>query len=111
VWRLPPDVEELLAEAGLATGDVIQIEVALRDEQGNVAADELPVSVEVSDGDLLGLDNGDLADPTPYPSPTRRTQDGRAIVYVRPGPATIVTLSAPGVAAVRLDLAVGVGAR
>ena len=60
-------------------------------------------------GDLLGLDNGDLGDPTPYPSPARRTRDGRAVVYVRPGPATVVTLSAPGVADVRLDLAVGVG--
>ena len=61
----------------------------------------------MSDGDLVGLDNGDLGDPTPYSEPSRRTLDARAVVYVRPGPATVVTLSAPGVADVRLDLAVG----
>jgi len=107
VWSLPPDVAALAAAAGLATDDVIQIEVALRDEHGNLAADNRPVSVAVSGGDLLGLDNGDLGDPTPYFEPFRHTQDARAVVYVRPGPATVVTLSAPGVADVRLDLAVG----
>ena len=107
VWSLPSEVAALCATLGLATDDVVQVEVALRDEHGNVAADDRPVSVEVSDGDLLGLDNGDLGDPTPYPEPCRRTQDGRAVVYVRPGPATVVTLSAPGTADVRLDLAGG----
>jgi hypothetical protein len=90
---------------GLTTDDVIQVEVVLRDDDGNVAADDRLVSAEVSGGDLLGLDNGDLGDPTPYPRPSRRTQDARLIVYVRGGSATVVTLSAPGVADVRLDLA------
>jgi beta-galactosidase len=103
VWTLPPDVAALCAGAGLATDDVVQIEIALRDEHGNLAADELSVSVEVADGDFLGLDNGDLGDPTPYPEPSRRTQDARAVGYVRANSATVVTLSAPGVADVRLD--------
>ena len=107
VWSLTPEVAALCAAVGLATDDVIQVEVALRDEHGNVADDDRLVSVEVSDGHLDGLDNGDLGDPTPYREPSRSTLDGRAVVYVRPGRATVVTLSAPGVADVRVDLAVG----
>ncbi|GAA2608413.1 glycoside hydrolase family 2 TIM barrel-domain containing protein [Paractinoplanes durhamensis] len=95
VWNVPAGV--------VVAGDVIQIEVTLRDADGNVAADDRLVTAEVSGGDLLGLDNGDLGDPTPYPQPSRCTHDGRVIVYVRGGPSTVVTLSAPGVADVRLD--------
>jgi hypothetical protein len=103
VWTIPPDVAALCTAAGLTTDDVVQIEIALRDEHGNLVTDERPVSVKVSDGDLLGLDNGDLGDPTPYPSPSRRTKDARAIAYVRATRATVVTLSAPGLADVQLD--------
>ncbi|MEU4164484.1 glycoside hydrolase family 2 TIM barrel-domain containing protein [Actinoplanes sp. NPDC026670] len=110
VWTPPPGVAELCAAAGITTDEVIQVEVALRDEHGAVAADDRLVCVEVAGGDLLGLDNGDLGDPTPYPEPSRRTRDARAVLYLRGGPATVVTLSAPGVADVRLDLAPNVTA-
>jgi hypothetical protein len=61
-----------------------------------VAHDERVVTAEVSGGELLGLENGDLSDNSPYSARGRRTLDGRVIVFVRPsGPAT-VRLSAPG---------------
>lgn len=105
VWSPPSGVAALCAAAGLADDDVIQVEVVLRDEHGGAAADDRVVFCAVTGGDLLGLDNGDLGDPTPYPAPSRRTRDARVIVYLRGGSETSVTLSAPGVADIRLDLA------
>lgn len=76
-----------------------QIEIALADREGNAAVHkDLPVSVSVSGpGALLGLENGDLADNTPYSEPSRHTLDGRLIAYVRrTGKGAIaVTVSAP----------------
>ena len=71
--------------ADRTAGHVEQIEITLADHDGNtVAHRDLPVTVSVSGpGVLLGLENGDLADNTPYSEPVRSTLDGRLIAYVR----------------------------
>lgn len=75
------------------TGYVEQIEITLADHEGNAAVHkDIPVTVSVSgSGVLLGLENGNLADNTPYSVPTRFTLDGRLIAYVRrTGPGSIL---------------------
>jgi beta-galactosidase/beta-glucuronidase len=96
VWRAPEGSLRQCIDAGLIVDDVVQIECVLRDGQGQVAGDERLVTVQVEGGELLGIENGDLADNTSYASPRRRTFDGRLIVFVRPGGRAIVRLSAPG---------------
>ncbi len=92
-----PDVKSLTAD-GQA---VYQVEVALRDDAGNLAAaDDRMVTCHVLGGaKLLGLENGSPTDLTSYKSATRPTHHGRAIVYVRagrtPGKAEL-RLSTPG---------------
>lgn len=95
-WQAPEEALPMCAEAGIAADPVLQIECILRDARGEVARDELVVSAEVAGGDLLGLENGDLSDNTPYGTTARCTLDGRLIVFVRPGAGTTVRLSAPG---------------
>ncbi len=72
------------APASPPTGS-LQIECTLRDERGDVACGERVVTAEVDGGELLGLENGDLRDNTPYTAHRRRTLDGRLIVFVQPG--------------------------
>jgi beta-galactosidase len=103
VWQAPADAVRQCADAGIATGGVVQIECTLRDEQGEVARDERVVTVEVDGGALLGLENGDLSDNTPYTQPWRRTLDGRLIVFVRPSGRTSVRLSGPDFPDVRVE--------
>ena len=102
IWAAPADALRACADAGLATDEVVQIECVLRDAAGAVANDERLVSVEVSGGDLLGLENGDLADNTPYAARSRRSYEGRLIVFVRPSADTSVRISAPGLPDVRV---------
>lgn len=103
VWQAPADAVRRCADAGLMGDSVIQIECTLRDARGEVARDERDVSAEVEGGELLGLENGDLSDNTPYSTRQRRTLDGRVIVFVRPDGPTTVRLSAPGLPDVRVD--------
>ncbi len=92
-----PDTDTLPAD-GQA---VYQVEVALRDDSGNLAAtdDRLITCRMLGDAQFLGLENGSPSDLTSYASPTRPTYHGRAIVYVRagrtPGKAEL-HVSAPG---------------
>lgn len=67
------------------TGYLYQILVKLTDEEGRkVTADDKEVRVQVQgDGRLAGLDNGDLADVTPFSSDSRKTCRGDMAVYVR----------------------------
>jgi hypothetical protein len=102
VWQAPADAVRRRTDAGLMVDSIIQIECTLRDGRGEVAADERIVTVEADGGDLLGLENGDLSDNTPYAAPRRHTLDGRVIVFVNPGERTTVRLSAPGLPAVRV---------
>lgn len=96
VWRAPGDVAAACRAAGVGLDGVQQIEVTLRDASGGPARGERMVAARVDGGRLVGLENGDLADPTPYSAVSRRTLDGRLAVFVRAdGPGRVV-LSAPG---------------
>ena len=60
-------------------------------------------------GTLLATDNADTAYTAPFPSPERRTFDGRAVVYLRASAkgAVKVRASSPGLRAAELDLRAG----
>lgn len=97
-WQAPESALRRLADAGLPLEGVVQLECTLRDADGAPARDERLVTVTVEGGALLGLENGDLGDNTPYTSPYRSTWEGRLVVFVRAtGPAT-VRLDTPGLA-------------
>lgn len=85
-----------------------QVELFAADAEGRYVADaSIPVTIEVSGpGVLLGLENGDLADNTPYSSPSRKTKEGKLLAYIRrTGPeAVTVTAKAEGLPAVSLTL-------
>ena len=67
------------------TGYCYQILVKLLDKEGRkTIADDKVISVQVQgDGRLAGIDNGDLADVTPFSSDSRKTYRGDLAVYVR----------------------------
>lgn len=67
------------------TGYLYQILINLTDKEGRkVTADDREVMVQVQgDGVLAGIDNGDLADVTPFSSDSRKTYRGDMAVYVR----------------------------
>lgn len=75
--------------------DILQIEVSLRDENGRLCAQDEPLlTVEVSGGRLLGIENGDVADLTDYTATYRRLHQGKLIAYVLPeeGKAPVITV-------------------
>ncbi|MCH5187755.1 MAG: DUF4982 domain-containing protein [Oscillospiraceae bacterium] len=69
--------------------DVTRIEITLLDKNGNPAAEDIDVTVEVEDGELLGLENGNIADCTAYTESSRKTLSGRLAAYVRGGKVSI----------------------
>jgi hypothetical protein len=103
IWTAPAGLAERCEAAGLSADGFVQIECTLLDANGDVARDDRLVTAEVLGGQLLGLENGDLGDNTPYSSYTRSTLAGRLIAFVRPGAATSVVLSSPGLPDVRLE--------
>ena len=79
---LHSDAKELHADGQ----SIAQIEVLLADENGNPCAEDLPVTCQIlGDARIIGIENGQPDDLTPYSSSTRRTFRGKAIVYVRAG--------------------------
>ena len=80
---LVPDKKELSADGQ----DIVQIEVALLDNDGNIAAsDDRKIYYQITgDAQILGIENGKPDDLTPYCEKYRNTYRGRAIVYVRAG--------------------------
>lgn len=72
-------------EASNAVGYIYQIPVTLKDEEGrNVVWNDREVKIQVTGaGELLGIDNGNLADVTPFTSHSRMTHGGRLVAYVR----------------------------
>lgn len=86
--------------------DVVQAEIALVDAQGNIVPDhDLPVTLTVTGGELLGMDNGRTDDQTPYRSGSRETYGGLAYAILRAPRVPsqmILTVSAPGLAPVTL---------
>lgn len=70
-----------------------QVELALVDEaQCLVRTRDQLFTVMVSGGEIMGLENGDLADCTSYTGHSRKTNEGRLIVYVRKNGSDNVTL-------------------
>lgn len=72
-------------ESSARAGYLYQIPVTLLDGQGDETRwDEREIKVQVQGaGELAGLDNGNLADVTPFSSGTRKTASGKLVVYVR----------------------------
>ncbi len=66
--------------------DVIQVEVELRDADGNRTAQDEVIKYQIlGDAVILGIENGIPDDLTPYAEKYRSTKQGRAIVYLRAG--------------------------
>lgn len=103
IWTAPEETVLRCAAAGIATDEVAQLECVLVDERGAIAREDAVITVEVEGGALLGIENGDLADNTPYGADLRRTFDGRLIVFVRADADTTVLLTSPGLPAVRWE--------
>ena len=70
---------------GLKTGDVVQLEAMLLDDAGRPAGDEMIVCQTVGDLTLLGLENGQCDDLTPYSENRRSTREGTLTAYLRIG--------------------------
>lgn len=66
-------------------GYLYQIEIRLCDHNGKVSAtDDKMVELHIlGDGELVGLENGNLSDCTPYYEKRRKTYSGQLIGYVR----------------------------
>ena len=78
--RVHPDRSVIPADGR----SVVQVEIELLDAQGQrVPACDLPVSITVEGGELLGMDNGRTDDRTPYRAGHRETYGGLAYAIVR----------------------------
>jgi len=72
--------QEIIAD-GL---DMTHVELQIVDSEGNPvdnAQDLIHVSIE-GPGELLGLENGNLEDTSPYAQPYRRAHNGKLLIYV-----------------------------
>ncbi|MFT3888738.1 MAG: glycoside hydrolase family 2 TIM barrel-domain containing protein [Arachnia sp.] len=103
-WEVPAEWEGLVPAAGER---LHQVEITLRDAQGNPARDDVVVSAAVEGGTLLGLENGDLGDNTPYSEPARRTREARLLAYVRAGEQAALRVTAEGVGECVIDFSHG----
>jgi len=104
-------VAELDRDGPLGPRDVAQITVTVVDAAG-VCVPDAPLLIQArvtGSGRLLGLDNGDLSDPTALHLPERRTNQGRVLVLVQAAPTLTtplrVEITAPGLAPLPLALA------
>lgn len=71
-------------KGSVAAYDIHQLEISLTDQDGNLCCRDNMVAVK-TDGEFLGMENGDIADVTPYPSHHRKLNGGRSIAYIRGG--------------------------
>ncbi len=108
------EVRDALTTAGPVTGltmtpsakhlpadgwTVCQVEVSLVDAQGQcpVYADQTITYSVVGDAQILGIENGDIADLTSYTSHARSTHVGKSVLFLRAGrTAGNITLYARG---------------
>lgn len=85
-----------------------QIEVTMLDYAGRrVYTDSTNLHVQVENGKLLGLENGDLADVTDYSSHNRRAYRGQLLIYVAPAgskEAPVVTVFGASMKPARITL-------
>jgi beta-galactosidase len=76
------------------------VEVAVVDAKGTLVPDAKPLlTAEVRGGTLAAFDNGSITDHTPFGSPARAAEGGRALVMVRAGDGRTplrVLVTAPG---------------
>lgn len=78
-------VWENQSTAIISNENIYQIEVTITNEKGHhVVNDSTMLSVKIQgDGELLGLENGDLSDVTEYTAHYRRAYNGHLLIYVR----------------------------
>ncbi len=78
---------QAVEKSGIADGlCAIQVEVSLVDAEGRLVVDrDEEISFIAVNGNIMGIENGDIADLTPYASRSRKTRQGRLIVYLRTG--------------------------
>lgn len=81
------------AAKALADSSISQLEITTVDENSAPSGEDVDVKVEVTGGVLLGLENGDLADLTPYFENHRRTFGGRLIAYIKKESDTMVKVT------------------
>lgn len=86
---------------------LFQLELTMQDRDCNrVYSDSTVLCVHVENGQLLGLENGDLSDVTEYSRNDRRAYKGQLLAYVRAAnnsPCT-VTVTADGIAPCTISL-------
>jgi len=85
------------------------VDVEIVDAQGIVVPNAAnPVTVAVTGGTLAAFDNGSIIDHTPFASPTRAVDVGRALAMVRAGAAATVRVraTAPGLKPAEATIAV-----
>ena len=112
VWEVPFESGELTVKCGAASDtlttagdaakivltadskilranglDFAQVEVCLQDANGAFLpkADALLQYSLTGDAVIMGIENGSIADVTPFPARTRALYEGRSIVYLRAG--------------------------
>ena len=100
VWK--PNITELTLNKEFLDNidtQIKQIEVTVTDALGNhVTNDSTMLLVEVINGTLIGLENGDLTDCTDYSLPMRRAFEGHLLIYcfTKEGATTKVKVSGNG---------------
>ena len=89
--------------------DVAQLEIALVDKEGQIVPDhDLPITLQVENAELLGMDNGRSDERTPWKNAARETWHGLAYAVLRaPRQAgrAKAWISAPGLEPVEVEIA------
>lgn len=72
-------------EISARPGYLYQLEIKLMDDAGQIpVGDDRKIKIQVNgDGELAGIENGDLSDVTPYSSNERKTYNGQLMVFIR----------------------------
>lgn len=97
-WKAPDKLVELAEKATqMLDTTIYQVECELLDGLQNRASNDSVVHVEVENGELLGIENGNLADITSYSDNYRATYQGQLIVYIKGNSETVMTLHSEGV--------------
>jgi hypothetical protein len=79
-WKVPEEFAQY--HNMVKSENLAQIEVTLRDRNGNKSLDEKLIRVKVTNGKLKGMENGDLSDITLYSDSCRRTYQGKLVVFI-----------------------------
>lgn len=89
-WQIPAEARRQEFEA------IAQVVVTLLDRNGQKSFEEKMLQVKVTNGELLGIENGDLGDVTSYDQAMRKTYQGQAIIYVKVEKDSILHVNAEG---------------